>query len=230
MVRRSPCSVSTRGFSFSLLFNDFPSGLVASLPSIYQLLPNGPEPAVFDSQTGDALDIYDVETWDQRGWGMLNPTADSILKMLLPDLEAAAERRVIAKAHVKECLRRAEDFHKLLNVPAKPPAGTSIHLFAGDAIPTIETLTSDLDKRTLTARTESAGDRTVTRKSVLADRRTEKDWTPALKTPIYFSDVRFLFDDHFGLTRDPEFSDNALYLLLEDPTKDFPVQTVEPAQ
>ena len=31
--------------------------------------------------------------------------------------------------------------------------------------------------------------------------------------------IWFLFDDHFGLTRDAEFTDNALYLLLEDPTK-----------
>lgn len=28
--------------------------------------------------------------------------------------------------------------------------------------------------------------------------------------------------DHFGLTRDAEFADNALYLLLEDPTKSSP--------
>jgi len=34
--------------------------------------------------------------------------------------------------------------------------------------------------------------------------------------------IWFLFDDHFGLTRDAEFTDNALYLLLEDPTKSSP--------
>ena len=39
-------------------------------------------------------------------------------------------------------------------------------------------------------------------------------------------DVRFLFDDHFGLTRDAEFTDNALYLLLEDPTKNSPTHSV----
>jgi hypothetical protein len=35
-----------------------------------------------------------------------------------------------------------------------------------------------------------------------------------------------LFDDHFGLTRDAEFTDNALYLLLEDPTKSSPSRVV----
>jgi hypothetical protein len=29
--------------------------------------------------------------------------------------------------------------------------------------------------------------------------------------------VTFLFTDHLGLTRDPAFADNVLYLLLEDP-------------
>lgn len=55
---------------------------------------------------------------------------------------------------------------------------------------------------------------------------TKQSWSPALQTPIQFRDVRFLFDDHFGLTRDAEFTDNALYLLLEDPTKNSPTQVV----
>ena len=38
----------------------------------------------------------------------------------------------------------------LLNVPAVPLAGTTIHLFAGDAMPTVDTLNSNLEKRTLT--------------------------------------------------------------------------------
>ena len=76
-------------------------------------------------------------------------------------------------------------------------------------------------------RTEYAGDRTVTRRSAQADRRTPENWTPTLQSPIRFHDIRFLFDDHFGLTRDAEFTDNALYMLLEDPTKNSPTHTVE---
>jgi hypothetical protein len=29
----------------------------------------------------------------------------------------------------------------------------------------------------------------------------------------------FLFSDHLGLTKDPAFTDNVLYLLLEDPRR-----------
>ena len=210
------------GFSFSAVLDSFPSGMVASLPSIYQLLPNGPEPAVFDEVTGTALDHYDVDTWDQRDWGMLNPDQDYVLQQLMPEVASAQERRAAAKAHVAMCLARAKQFHQLLNIPSQPPAGTTIHLFAGDAIPTVETLNSNLENRTLTTRTEAPGDHTVTRKSTLADRRIASDWQPSLKSPIQFHDVRFLFDDHFGLTRDAEFTDNALFLLLEDPTKSSP--------
>lgn len=215
------------GFSFSVLFKTFRSGMVATLPSIYQLLPNGPEAAVYDAQSDQPIDIFDIENWDQRGWGMLNPDEEDILEILLPGVSDASQRREIAKAHVEECLIRASNLHTLLNVPAKPPAGTTIHMFGGDAIPTIETLNSDLEQRTLTTRTESPGDRTVTRKSVLADRRTDQDWSPALQTPICFDDVRFLFEDHFGLTRDADFTDNTLFLLLEDPTKSSPTRAIK---
>jgi len=219
--------VSTHdGFTFSFVLKSFPSGMVATLPSIYQLLPNGPEAVVFDSLTKEPLNHYDIETWDRRGWGMLNPEADTILQTLLPTATDAQERRVIAKAHVQECLQRAYRFHYALNVQASPPEGTSIHLFAGDAIPTVETLYSNLKERSLSPRSESPGDRTVTRKSALADRRTQQNWTPALQSPVQFNDVRFLFDDHFGLTRDAEFTDNALYLLLEDPTKSSPASLI----
>ena len=218
--------VSTHeGFSFSVALKAFPSGLVATLPSIYQLLPNGPEAAVYDEATGEPLDHFDVETWDQRGWGLLNPDQDYVLQQLLPNVESAVERRQFAKAHVQECLSRAIGFHRALNVPGVPK-GTTIHLFAGDAIPTVDTLSSNLEKRTLAPRTEVPGDRTVTRKSALADQRFSEAWTPAVQSPIQFTDVRFLFDDHFGLTREAEFTDNALFLLLEDPTKSSPAQVI----
>jgi hypothetical protein len=215
------------GFSFSFLLDSFPSGLVASLPSIYQLLPNGPTYIVYDEQSGEALNHFDVETWDQRGWGMLNPDQDPVLQQLLPKVASTQERRAIAKEHVRSCLERAVAFHRSLNVPATPPPGTTIHMFAGDAIPTIESLSSNLDQRTLSSRTESPGDETVTRNSALADRRTTNAWSPTLRSPINFSQVRFLFDDHFGLTSNAEFTDNALYLLLEDPRKSSPARVLQ---
>ncbi len=215
------------GFSFSFLLTKYPSGLVATLPSIYQLLPHGPDSTVFDSETGQALDLFDIETWDQRGWGLLNPKQDSTLRQLLPQVISEENRRALARSHVQACLARAKALHKALNLPATPPPTTSIHLFAGDAIPTVTTLESQLQNQTLSERSRSPGDATVTRKSALADQRTESNWSPTIQTPIFFDDVRFLFDDHFGLTRDPEFTDNVLFLLLEDPTKQPRTATIE---
>ncbi|TFG77481.1 MAG: hypothetical protein E4H21_03260, partial [Thermodesulfobacteriales bacterium] len=61
------------------------------------------------------------------------------------------------------------------------------------------------------------GDGTVTRSSALMDERAGGIWTPHLKSPVNWSNVMFLFTDHLGLTKDPAFSDNVLYLLLEQP-------------
>ena len=107
----------------------------------------------------------------------------------------------------------------LLNLSVVASAGTALHLFAGGAIPTVETLNSNLKQRTLTTRTESLGDRTATRKSTLADQRRAGDWAPNVQSPAHYRDDRFLFDDHLGSTRDTKFADNALYLLLEEPAK-----------
>jgi hypothetical protein len=63
------------------------------------------------------------------------------------------------------------------------------------------------------------GDGTVTRSSALMDERVGGTWTPNLQSPIKWSNVMFLFSDHLGLTKDPAFSDNVLYILLEQPVQ-----------
>ena len=61
------------------------------------------------------------------------------------------------------------------------------------------------------------GDGSVTRASALMDERIGNGWSPKLVTPIKWSNVMFLFTDHLGLTKDPAFTDNVLFLLLEKP-------------
>ena len=41
--------------------------------------------------------------------------------------------------------------------------------------------------------------------------------TPVVKTPVAWSQVHFLFRDHLGITKEPQFADNVLYLLLDSP-------------
>jgi hypothetical protein len=45
----------------------------------------------------------------------------------------------------------------------------------------------------------------------------EESWTPRVQSPISWAGVNFIFTNHLGLTSSPAFTDNALYLLLEQP-------------
>jgi hypothetical protein len=49
------------------------------------------------------------------------------------------------------------------------------------------------------------------------DERVERNRATRLESPIAWDHVTFLFQDHLGLTSDPTFSDNLLFLLLEQP-------------
>jgi hypothetical protein len=61
----------------------------------------------------------------------------------------------------------------------------------------------------------NSGDGTVLRSSALLDERLGSQWEPTLVSPIPWTSVNFLFDDHLGLTKDQQFTDNLLFLLLE---------------
>jgi len=102
----------------------------------------------------------------------------------------------------------------VLDRPAKPPEPVSIHLFAGDAIAPPAALAIN-DKGKYSVCEEEHGDGVVVRSSALLDERIGQEWQYQLKTPIDFNDVTFIFEDHLGLTKDPAFSDNLLFLLLE---------------
>ena len=60
------------------------------------------------------------------------------------------------------------------------------------------------------------------RSSALLDERVGQPWEPRLRSPIPWTQVYFLFTDHLGLTRDPAFTDNVLFLLLEDARRRAP--------
>ena len=61
------------------------------------------------------------------------------------------------------------------------------------------------------------GDGTVLRSSALLDERVGSEWNPRLVSPLQWDSVMFLPSSHMGLTRDPVFINNVLYLLLERP-------------
>ena len=61
------------------------------------------------------------------------------------------------------------------------------------------------------------GDGTVLRSSALLDEREGGPYRRGLNSPIAWGQVVALFSDHLGMTRDPAFSDNVLFQLLEAP-------------
>jgi pimeloyl-ACP methyl ester carboxylesterase len=208
----------TQGVQFSRFFSKYEPSLLGTMPSVYQLLPRTRHRPVVTGPKRVAVDLYDPQMWVQARWGFFNPSQTEVLKLLLPNEPDPHRRMQIAFEHLSKCLRRAERFHAAIDVKVEPPEGTSIHLIASDAHPTL--FQYQIDSRgALTPTARVAGDGLVTRHSALMDERLadHNNWAPRLQSPVKWESVTFLFTDHLGLTKDPAFTDNVLYLLLESP-------------
>jgi len=149
-------------------------------------------------------------------WGLADPRQDRVLRQLLPEVEDAAEQRRIALDHQKKCLDQARAMARALDAPAVLPAGLELFLMAGDSTPTKAQAAVDASTGAVRVLRTAPGDGTVLRSSALLDERVGHVWQAGVASPIPWTRVLFLFTDHLGLTRDPAFVDNALYLLLED--------------
>ncbi len=148
------------------------------------------------------------------GWGLADPKNDAELRKLLPNASDPAERRAIALDHLGKCLRRAKQFSRALDVPARPPRGTKLYLMAGDAKSTPAVATVSPNGQLRITQT-GPGDGTVLRSSALMDERISGQWSPELRSPIVWEQVNFFFKEHLALTRDVAFTDNLLFILLE---------------
>lgn len=204
------------GWDLGPLFPNYRSSVLGTMPAIYQLLPRSRHARVVDEATGEAIDIFDADEWIERGWGLADPRQDFKLQQLLPDVDSEEDRRAIAIDHLRKSLAQAERLHRALDVKASPPAGTRISLFAADSRSTPAVIAVD-ERNRLRIIEETPGDGTVTRDSAVMDERIGGEWSAGLDSPVAWSRVQFLFTDHIGLTRDPGFADNVLFMLLEDP-------------
>lgn len=209
------------GKTFAPLFPSASPTLLCTMPSIYQLLPRSRHGALVDAKTGAAIgNLYDPNFWVEMNWGIVRRDQDKFLKWLMPDIEDANLRRQVAIDHLTKCLARARQFAAALDQPAEQPDSLEMHLFAGDAVDTPASVAVDLETGKTKVKDWDAGDGTVLRTSALLDERRGQlgpnEWRP-LDSPIDWHHVTFLFTDHIGLTKDPIFRDNVLYLLLEAP-------------
>jgi hypothetical protein len=192
--------------------------ILGTMPSVYQLLPRTRHAQLVDLRDrARPLDVYDAKLWERMGWGLASPKQARVLRQLLPGAPDDAARRRVALDHLRKCLDRARQFHAALDVPSVPPATTTIALMAGDAVATRSRLGVDARTGRLSVIDVAPGDGTVLRSSALMDERLNRDFSPRLASPVPWSQVNFFFTDHLGLTTDPGFTDNVLYLLLERP-------------
>lgn len=205
------------GRKFGPLTPKYEAALIGTYPALYQLLPRVRHGFVVDAATREPLDFMVPELWQEHGWGLVDAKQDQVLQLLLPKVEDPTERRRIAGEHQRKSLARAQRFHAALDVPASSPEDTDLYLMAGDAVDTLEKVAVDRATGKLSVISHAPGDGTVLRTSALMDERLGRTWTPGLESPIDWTHVTFLFSDHLGMTRDPNFSDNVLYLLLEAP-------------
>jgi len=204
------------GRDFGPFLPKYEPAVIGTMPSLYQQLPRMRHRAILD-ENRNPVDIMNADLWVENGWGLADPNQAFVLGWLLPDVSDPNERREIAIDHLRKSLKRGKQFQAAIDQPARPPKGLRLYLLAGDAIPTGSEVTINSTKEHFEVTNYEPGDGTVARYSALMDERMGGHWTPQLKSPIKWSDVTFLFSDHLGLTKDPAFSDNVLYLLLEEP-------------
>lgn len=204
------------GFQLGPFGVRYAPALLGTMPSIYQLLPHPQQQVVVSAaHPKEFVDVLDPQHWEQWGWGLASPSQARVLTMLLPDVPDAAVRRRIALDHQQKCLRRAQRLFEALDRSAPPPTGVVVSLFAGDAMATDAAMSVDFTNGDLRVIRQAPGDGVVTRASALLDERRGDTWSRSLRSPIPWSRVTFLFDDHLGLTRNPTFIDNILFVLLE---------------
>jgi pimeloyl-ACP methyl ester carboxylesterase len=203
------------GYRIAPFLPKMDAAVVATMPSLYELLPHPQAHAVIDEHSRP-IALETLSAWETLRWGLADPDQDEVLQDLLPDLSSASERRAAALAHLSKLLRNAQAFHRAMEAPCNPPPGVEIHAFAGDAVATGSRAQIN-SKGKPEIIDWIPGDGSVTRRSMLLDRRTAAEAGERLKSPIRWTDTRFVFSDHIGMTRDPAFVDNVLHILLERP-------------
>lgn len=195
--------------------------LLGTMPAIYQLLPRQRHNLVLDQQGQPMdLDLFDSRHWRDNGWGLMSDASDDYLKKLLPNTLSREKRYQIAYAYLDWCLRRASQFHRALDVEPQAPSPSQIYLYAGDVEPTATRVRLIQRHGKLVPQFNQSdlltpGDGTVPRYSALGDNRFGNDFQVGLRSPINWTNVTFLSDNHLGLTKNLNFVNNVLFVLLE---------------
>ncbi|MGF1446755.1 MAG: esterase/lipase family protein [Pikeienuella sp.] len=215
------------GKSFGPFQPFYPSALLATHASVWQLFPRARHGRVRAAGTGEALDPLDPDLWRRYNWGLLDPEARDLLGWLMPEVADPFERRIRAGAHQSRLIRRAKQFQMAMDRWAPKPDHLEMFLVVGGGFATPAAAEVDLETGQVAITGREEGDGVVLRASVLLDERQGSDAAGGLDTPLRFDTTLFLPDEHVELTKNPVFGDNLLFWLLEQPRR--PTVLAEPS-
>jgi hypothetical protein len=199
----------------------FPPALLGTWPTYYQMMPApSMRSVVYADDPGKAVDMFDINVWVKMKWGLADPAQAATLKTLLPDAKDDNERRRIALDHLEKCLKRAKSFIEAMQIStAQPPKDVRLYLVLGNAVKTSFRAAVDSKTGDLNVVEYAPGDGKVTASSALFDERAGKQWAPYFTSPIVWRGIIHLRAAHMGITTDPLFKDNILFLLNAIPTQ-----------
>ncbi len=204
-------------------FPYYPPALVATMPSIYELLPRQRHKRVLVGRhrghKETAVDLFNPKVWKRFGWGLADPGQAEMLRTLMPETAGANERRRTAQDHLRKCLARARQFTEAMDRPGTMPESVKLYLFAGDTESTPANYEINPQTGALATIKTGPGDGRVLRSSALMDERLSPRASPRLKSPIRWERVQFMPSSHLELTQEPSFANNLLYILLLDPRR-----------
>ncbi len=208
------------------LLPHYPSAILGTFPSIYQLLPRSRHNSVVwdGDETKPIDDLFSPVLWQKYGWGLSSQDEETskVIAQILPDIDDKETRTRLSMQFQTHALERAKQFQTALDRPANPPAGLNLYLVAGDATKTPEVMSVDSQTGQVEVLRMGVGDKTVLRTSALMDEREGGDWKPTVQTPIDWTSVLFVPSEHRKITSNSVFEDNVLYWLLEDPRETNP--------
>jgi len=187
---------------------------VGTWSTLYQMMPF-PSLGMVVDQNGETLDLYDPALWIRMKWGLADPRQENELAKLLPGVTGSEKRREIALGHLKKSLDRAKQFARAVSVDEVPPASLGLHLFLGESIMTNGRAFVEEETGKVKIVKQVPGDGKVAARSALfVQTANSKAGGPFVGSRIHWDSVTFLFAAHMGITRDPVFISNMLYILL----------------
>jgi len=206
------------GNRVGLSYTTLAAGVIARMPSVYELLPPRGAPALLDHELQPLdVDLHDPATWERFGWG---PFASAVVRRLSGGNDDSQAHRDFLEA----ALRRARLFHAALARPPETRCPVRVVLLGGDCLPTLaravvpakEGLPPRFEpwNRTETEALFEAGDGRLTRGSVLAAHLPGAELDEAGCGIPEVAHAVFGSGDHHGIYREPTFQSIILRLLL----------------